>query len=405
MSFLEKLKSDYAIVFSGSWPVWVGGLAIGIVNVIMFMGGNPWSTLDGVLNWGDNLGISHDPALGVFERIGSLMNFGLIFGAFLAALLSKQFGVRVGPITELFKGLVGGILIGIGAVLVRGCNIGGFFSGTSAMGMHGLVMALGLTIGAFIGARYLMWEMMRDGPGILPEKVKNINIDLGKFTPEFLKNKNNQPFYGLLIGLIVFGGAIYYYSGKSLLDLVMWIAFGVMLGIISQRSRLCMVHAFREPFITGDASHTKAILLGLIVSVIGFSVVKADVFAGREGDFVRATFWQGSLIGGIIFGFGMVLAGGCGGGMMWRVGEGHVKLWVALLAYIVSASMFDDFLMNTMITNADGKEVNLFSQLGQEMFLPDVVGWSWALLIVFGIIIAWYLLVQWNEISHRFAAM
>lgn len=404
MSFLAKLKSDYALVFSGTWPVWIGGLLIGIVNVIMFTAGNPWSTLDGVLNWGDNLGISHDAALSVLEREGSLLNIGLIFGAFLAALLSKQFGIRIGPISELIKGLLGGILIGIGAVLVRGCNIGGFFSGTSAMGMHGLMMALGLTIGAFVGARYLLWEMMRDGPSLMPEKIKNINLDIGKFFPESLRNRDLQPYFGLIIGLVLLVAVLLYYQGDSL-ALTLWIAFGVALGIISQRSRLCMVHAFREPFITGDASHTKAVLLGLIVSIIGFSVIKADVFAGREADFVRATFWQGSLLGGIIFGFGMVLAGGCGGGMMWRAGEGHIKLWLALVAYVVSASIFDDFLRNTMITSADGKSVNLLSQLGKEMFLPEVVGWSWALLIVFGIIVVWYLLVQWNEISHRFAAM
>lgn len=332
MSFLDKLKSDYALAFSGTWPVWIGGLLIGMLNVFLFSFEQPWSTLDGVLNWGDwwqnTLNLSANSALHPLLRSGSVINIGLLLGAFLSALLSKQFSVRVGPASELLKGLIGGVLIGIGAVLVRGCNIGGFFSGTSAMGMHGLVMAVGLTIGAFLGARFLLWEMMRDS-----EPAKNFmpaaiaNIDLGKFVPAVLKKRELQPYFGAVVILGFIVAAIAYimagYSNRGVI-----LIFGALFGVVSQRSRFCMVHAFREPFITGDASHTKAMLLGLAVSVIGFAIIKEGAFGEFDATFVRPTFWQGSLLGGIIFGFGMVIAGGCGGGMMWRVGEGHVKLWL-----------------------------------------------------------------------------
>ena len=396
MNLKEKLKSDYALVFGKTWPVWVGGVAIGVINVFMFMFYQPWSTLDGVLNWGDwslhLAGIRATNALSPLLRTGSVVNIGLIAGAFLSALLSKQFGVRVGPVRELVKGAIGGVLIGIGAVLVRGCNIGGFFSGTSALGMHGLMMALGLTIGAFFGARFLMWEMMR-GVGSSDSSGSSSEAKPSRL-PAFLTNRDYQPYFALVIILVFVGAVLIYIRDGNYLQGVI-LLFGGLLGIISQRSRLCFVHAFREPFLTGDASHTKAMLLALVISIIGFSIVKADTFNDKTLDFVRATFWQGSLVGGIIFGFGMTIAGGCGGGMMWRVGEGHVKLWMALIGYVTAAAFFDDWLVDSGTIN----------KLGQTVFLPDVVGWGWALVSMGVLILLWYLLVQWNEYTHRFAAI
>src|SRR5213596_4066375 len=89
---------------------------------------------------------------------GSLLNAGVLLGGLVAALLSSEFAVRVPPRGELVKGAFGGLLMGVGAVLAFGCNIGGFFSATSALSLAGLGMMLGLGAGAFLGLRYLIWE-------------------------------------------------------------------------------------------------------------------------------------------------------------------------------------------------------------------------------------------------------
>src|SRR3989442_14606950 len=49
--------------------------------------------------------------------------------------------------------------MGAGAMLALGCNIGGFFSATSALSLSGFGMMLGLGVGAFLAIRYLMWEV------------------------------------------------------------------------------------------------------------------------------------------------------------------------------------------------------------------------------------------------------
>src|SRR5206468_8956053 len=59
---------------------------------------------------------------------------------------------------ELIKGAAGGALMGVGATLAFGCNIGGFFSAVSALSLAGFAMMLGLGVGAFLGLRYLLWE-------------------------------------------------------------------------------------------------------------------------------------------------------------------------------------------------------------------------------------------------------
>jgi len=251
-----------------------------------------------------------------------------------------------------------------------------------------LAMALGLGVGAFLGVRVLLWEMERGGP---VTKAPSEASDSAKPAKE--KRRISQPVYGLIVFIALLGGAIAYgLSGFA--DRAIILLFGVLLGVISQRSRVCFVQAFREPFLTGRSEHTRAMLLGLLVSVIGFALVKTVIFE-KELEFIRPTFWQGSLIGGVIFGVGMVLAGGCGGGTIWRVGEGHVKLWLALIMYVFSASLTSDFLQKS----------GLREKLGDTSFLPDQVGWGNAVIIMVVVIILWYAWARWNEMTHKFAAL
>lgn len=394
MTLREKLSQDYATIFKKSWPAWVGGLSIGFLNVFLFIFYQPWTTLDGVLNWGgwtmgNLLGLVRPADLSPILRSGSVINVGLLLGAFFSALLAGQFGIRIGSNRELLKGAIGGVLIGTGAAVVRGCNIGGFFSGTSALSLHGLGMAVGLAIGAFLGARIIVWEM---------EKLPSTPVSSSKRYSVLLANQKVQPYVGLLvlIGLVI-GAIIYLQGGYTNLALIL--LAGAVLGVVSQRSRVCFVRAFREPFLTGHTDHTKAMLLGLLVSVIGFAIVKymaqEQWLVDLNDDFVRPTFWIGSLVGGLIFGVGMVIAGGCGGGTIWRVGEGHIKLWVALAGYIISAALVDQWLRST----------GLLDKLGQAVFLPDAVGsWTWAVVIIFGILLIWYILSQWNESTGKLTA-
>src|SRR4030095_11263562 len=74
---------------------------------------------------------------------GSILNLGLLMGALAAALLGREFAIRVPPLGELLKGGVGGLLMGLGANLAFGCNIGGFFSAVGALSLSGVAVMVG----------------------------------------------------------------------------------------------------------------------------------------------------------------------------------------------------------------------------------------------------------------------
>ncbi len=384
----EKLRQDYDAVFREHWPEWLGGLFVGVLNVFLFLFYQPWTTLDGALNWGDwilgRLGLLRTEALSPLLRSGSVVNLGLLFGALAAAFLGGEFGVRVGPPRELVKGLVGGVLLGVGAALARGCNIGGFFSATSAFAASGLAMAVGLGVGAFLGARYLVWEVARGTPTVAP-------VAGGSATST--TNRSAQPYVGVavVLGLLLWA-AVYGRLGYG--DRAVLLLFGALLGVVCQRSRVCFVQAFREPFLTGDTRHTRAMLLGLLVSAVGFALIKTTVFEKAE-EFVRPTFWVGSLSGGLVFGVGMVIAGGCGAGTLWRAGEGHVKLWLALVGYVFSASLVRSWLARTGVQE----------RLGTAVFLPQLLGWEGAISLLLAVIVLWYLFARWNEATRRLAVL
>ena len=54
------------------------------------------------------------------------MSLGLLWGAIGAALMSRQFGFQMAPPLELFKGCIKGTMMGLGAAMAGGCNVGGF---------------------------------------------------------------------------------------------------------------------------------------------------------------------------------------------------------------------------------------------------------------------------------------
>ena len=378
----EVFSNGYSRLFERQWPMWVGGLLFGLLNVFMFAFEKPWSVADGVRNWGNwflnSINLTEITIINPHLYSTSILNFGIIAGALSSALLAKQFQVRFAPIREMIKALIGGTLMGVGASLSFGCNIGGFFSALSALSMSGIAMMAGLIIGSVIGLKLLVLELTYLSPSSVP--VRKVNQK---------KEKKNQPALGIVIllaGLIlalVYDELDYSIRGGFLI-------FGLIIGIIMQRTRFCFVRAFREPFMTGDGSATKAVVLAVLIGVLGFSILKWTDMKDWEAQ-VSAGFWFGSLIGGTIFGVGMSLSGGCASGTLWRVGEGHTKLWVALFAFILSASYFREWLATS----------GWATKLGEALFIPELVGWKMGILSVFVLMLVWYLIVSWNEATRK----
>src|SRR5438034_4898688 len=160
----SALRAQWDALVGRAWPVWGAALLVATVNVFLFAFDRPWTASDGLRNWGDwvltGAGLVRRPdLLPPWLYSGSLHNLGVLLGGAAGALCAREFAIRVPARGELVKGAAGGVLLGTGATLAFGCNIGGFFSAVSALSLSGLGMMIGLGAGAFLGIRYLMWEM------------------------------------------------------------------------------------------------------------------------------------------------------------------------------------------------------------------------------------------------------
>ncbi|MBI3940243.1 MAG: YeeE/YedE family protein [Acidobacteria bacterium] len=383
-------KEIFELIFRKPLSVWSAALLLAMVNILLFAYEKPWSASDGLRNWGDwifyALGwpIASETVPAWFYS-GSVLNTGLVSGAVVSALLSRQFALRIASGLDLGNGLVGGALMGVGAVLAMGCNIGGFYSALSALSLAGLSMLAGLLAGAFVGLRCLSWEQ---------EYLGGFFSASGR---EFLSAPREgwslQPWLGAF-GLCAVALAVVVYTQVGYPERGVLLIFGLLLGVILQRSRFCPVRAFREPFMTGDSEMTRALVLSLGLCIFGFSILKSSGLRSLDA-FVFPAFWQGSLWGGCVFGVGMVLAGGCGAGSLWRAAEGHIKLGFALAAFALSSSLTRRYLERS----------ELISEMGQAFFLPDLTGWPLALGCLMGLLLGWYAWAAWNEKSRRFVSL
>ena len=384
----------YDTFFANSWKMWVGSIVLAFLSIILFMIASPWGSSGGILNWGQNiysgLGLSLDNSApsGVtylLENKYAVLSLLVIFGALASALFGKEFAIRIAPMGELVKGLFGGILMGIGCIIGFGCTIGNFFSGWAALSAGALIFVIGLAIGVFFAVKYLLWEM---------EKLPKMSSGKSStFLQAKTKGTSLQPLAGLII-IIIALALSFTFNDPILFGFAL---IGLFIGIILQRSRWCIVRALREPFMTGDAEPAVAIIAGLIIGLLGFTVIKI-MGIGSETSMVAANFWMPAIIGGIIFGFGMTIAGGCTVGSSWRAGEGHVKLWFALIGIIFSAPLTLEYIRPPLLDIMP-------LWMKKQIFLPDYFTYIGAIIIMLLILILWYIFVKWNERTGRFSAM
>ena len=156
----------------GPWPLLLGAGALALLNwLTLLVAGHPWSVTWGFTLWGAKAAmlLGWDPATSAFwsgsfaqgalarsllADTTSLMNFGIVIGALLAAALAGalRFSVRLSWLSVV-AAVAGGLLLGYGARLAYGCNIGAFFSGVASTSLHGWVWILAAVLGNVIGVR------------------------------------------------------------------------------------------------------------------------------------------------------------------------------------------------------------------------------------------------------------
>jgi hypothetical protein len=157
---------------TGPWPLVAGAIGLAIVNIAtLTIGGRPWGVTSAFALWGAKwfaaLGIDvaswsywTPPAQAtalkssVLMDVTSVMDFGIILGALLAAILAGRFAPawKVSG-RSLAAAVIGGLLLGYGARIAYGCNIGAYFSGIASGSLHGWLWLVAAFIGNIAGTR------------------------------------------------------------------------------------------------------------------------------------------------------------------------------------------------------------------------------------------------------------
>lgn len=165
----EKPRRNW---LTGPWPLIAGALALAAVNIsTLALAGRPWGVTSAFALWGSKLlgttgvdvamweywstpGRAASLAAPVLNDITTVMDIGIILGALLAAGLAGRFAPvwRV-PLRSLAAAAIGGVLLGYGARLAYGCNIGAFFSGVASASLHGWLWFIAAFIGNIAGTR------------------------------------------------------------------------------------------------------------------------------------------------------------------------------------------------------------------------------------------------------------
>ena len=393
----RRLIWEILAMGSDSGSGWPGGFKADYDRIFV----KEWSPFWG--DWINNL-IGLGPVLGIPKDLDgflshrmSLMNMVLVLGAFTAALLSRQFAPNLPPRLEYIWAALGGAMMGTGAALAGGCTTGGFFNPVLHSSPAGWAMWAGLLLGAALGVKLLLWTLENIEWGMNPPPRLNVSPAVRQIYPLF--------GLGVIVGVLLWATR-WYGSGNEQLAAVIVLA-GFAIGFIMHRSRLCFARAFREPFVTAEGDMTKAVILALAIGI----PIAALLFQKKVIDpyvAIPATFWIGSLLGGFLFGIGMVFAGGCASGGLWRMGEGHLKLWVTMFFFAWIGSVASALFKMFNITAIDESNVETFemTNVGFQAYLPEMIGgWGPTLLAGGGLLLVSYVLVRYNESTEKFTLL
>ncbi|MBD7964014.1 YeeE/YedE family protein [Fictibacillus norfolkensis] len=154
-------------VLRGSWPLFTAAIVLALLNALtLAVKGSPWGITSAFALWGGKAMMATGVDVstwGYFDGKNgealtksvltdgtSVMNFGIILGAFISASFQGTF--KPGKIKPGIAGasIIGGLLMGYGARLAFGCNIGAYFSGIASFSLHGWVWAVMAMLGTYL---------------------------------------------------------------------------------------------------------------------------------------------------------------------------------------------------------------------------------------------------------------
>ena len=193
------------------------------------------------------------------------------------------------------------------------------------------------------------------------------------------ENKNNpRPGRGLLGLNIGVGSGLLIVAAITRQAVWTAVPVGQLFGFFLSKGDLCGASAFSEIVLMRDGRKAFGLWVAIVVSMGAFATAQA---AGLVSLVPKPLLWANYALGGLVFGAGTVLAGGCISGCLYKAAGGNLNSIVALLAIPSGIA----FVEHGPLTSLNGimKSLKSSSAGGGPVTLPSLTGipfWAWALI-------------------------
>lgn len=369
-SFIHK----YLINF---WDVSKAMLFLGMLSAVYFgVFGGVWAVTGEMTRWGgeflelfgmDLSGFSYYQKQNLngtpLTRTDGVMLIAMFVGCLVASLWANKVKFRL-PASSMrvMQAIIGGLLSGFGARLAFGCNLANFFTGLPYFSLHTWVFTLFMVIGIYLAVRVCKMRIFEPQAKLVKCNTAyglGIHKDEGRVKRHFI--------YGCIVFAIFLVAVAYVALHSPALDaknkkslLYIALIFGFIFGFVIAKGQVCFTSCFRDLFLFGRDIASKAAFSAMILAAI---IAFAFVLQGQGTKVVELS--PAIALGGFLFGFGIVFAGGCECGWMFRSCEGQVHFIIVGVANIVGTMILAlsyDKMPSWLI---EGQKVNLITHFGK----------------------------------------
>ncbi|MCX2717194.1 selenium metabolism membrane protein YedE/FdhT [Helicobacter sp. MIT 21-1697] len=359
------------------WSPMPAIIALGVMAAYYFgLTGTYWAVTGEFTRWGGHImnllgvdistwgyfkiiGLAGTP----LDRVDGVMIIGMFAGAFAAAAMANNVKFRLPHSNiRIAQALIGGIIAGFGARIGMGCNLASFFTGIPQFSLHAWFFTIMTLVGVWLGTKVVLLPLFRSHTKL--ERV-SAQKDIGSSQDNESRAKLLFALGVLvLVGVGVWVAYLMVYGvipeGKKIPILAIAVVFGVGFGFTLSRAQICFTSAFRDLFITGRGYMAQAVIVGMMVSTIG---VFSYICLGLPPKIMWAA--PNAVIGGLLFGFGIVIAGGCECGWMYRAVEGQVHYWIVGIGNVIGSTLLAatwDYYAEPLATSFP--KINLLESFG-----------------------------------------
>lgn len=323
----------------GKKGIILGGAIIGLLAVISVYFGNP-----------KNMGICvacfiRDTAGALGLHNANIVQYarpeimGMILGAFLISFFTKEFSSKGG--SSPFIRFILGFMVMVGALVFLGCPTRMVLrlAGGDLNAIFGIA---GFTVGILIGIFFLNkgFSLKRNYKQTKIEGYVFPIINIGLFA-----------LVATYSGLLIFSKEG---PGSMHTPILLALAIGLIVGVICQRTRICMVGGIRDLVLFKDSYLIWGFIAIFVAALIG-NIVLGNFNLGFVDQPIAHTDWLWNFMGMVVAGWGSVLLGGCPMRQLILAGEGNIDSVITILGMFVGAAFSHNF---KLASSAKGPTVN-----------------------------------------------